>query len=87
VELMVSNIRPRARKLSAMRHPWAVRIRHGPEHISALLRDLRQILSEHGYRSVAQLRGSFNHRNTPQPGAFERHNYMKALTSYGVELD
>jgi dihydroorotate dehydrogenase (fumarate) len=64
----------------------AILVRHGPEHVAHLLDDLRNLMREHGYRSVSQLRGSFNHRNTPQPGAFERHNYMKALTSYGVDL-
>ncbi|MFO1093041.1 MAG: dihydroorotate dehydrogenase-like protein [Planctomycetaceae bacterium] len=64
----------------------AVLIRNGPEHVAHLLTELRTLLTEHGYRSVSQLRGSFNHRNTPHPGAFERHNYMKALVSYGVDL-
>lgn len=64
----------------------AVLIRNGPEHVATLLADLRTLLTEHGYRSVSQLRGSFNHKNTPEPGAFERHNYMKALTSYGCDL-
>lgn len=64
----------------------AVLIRHGPEHVAVLLKELRQLLDDHGYRAVSQLRGSFNHRNTPNPAAFERHNYMKALLSYHVEI-
>lgn len=62
-------------------------IRHGPEHIEHLLAQLRELLTEHGYRSVSQLRGSFNHKNTPDPGAFERHNYMKSLVSYVVDVN
>ncbi|MCA9175441.1 MAG: dihydroorotate dehydrogenase-like protein [Planctomycetales bacterium] len=61
-------------------------IRHGPEHVTKLLNDLRGLLEENGYKSVSQFRGSFNHRNTPDPRAFERHNYMKALTTYLTDL-
>ena len=64
----------------------AVIIRHGPEHVAKLLADLQDLLAEHGYTSVKQFRGSFNHRNTPDPSAFERLNYMKALTTYVVDL-
>ncbi|MCA9109509.1 MAG: dihydroorotate dehydrogenase-like protein [Planctomycetaceae bacterium] len=61
-------------------------VRHGPEHVAKLLADLQVLLAEHGYTSVDQFRGSFNHRNTPDPSAFERLNYMKALTTYVVDL-
>ncbi len=64
----------------------AVLIRLGPEHVRKLLDDLRALLVEHDYKSVDQFRGSFNHRNTPDPAAFERHNYMKALTGYIMNL-
>lgn len=64
----------------------AVIIRHGPEHVAKLLTDLQKLLTEHGYTSVKQFRGSFNHRNTPNPSAFERNNYMKALTTYVTHL-
>lgn len=64
----------------------AVLIRNGPEQVDKLLSDLRALLVEHEYRSVDQFRGSFNHRNTPDPAAFERHNYMKALTGYIMHL-
>jgi len=64
----------------------ATLIRNGPEYVSTLLEQLRSIMREHEYQSVDQLRGSFNHRNTPDPAAFERHNYMKALTSYMTDV-
>ncbi|MCA9081524.1 MAG: dihydroorotate dehydrogenase-like protein [Planctomycetaceae bacterium] len=60
-------------------------IRHGADYVVKLLDDLRKLLKEHGYRSVSQFRGSFNHQNTPSPSAFERSNYMKTLTNYVVD--
>ncbi|MCA9052444.1 MAG: dihydroorotate dehydrogenase-like protein [Planctomycetaceae bacterium] len=54
----------------------------GPDVIGLLLRELEDWLQEHGYRSVSQLRGSMSYVNCPNPGALERGNYMKALTSY-----
>ncbi len=65
----------------------AALIRNGPEYVTVLLDDLRGLLQEHGYLAVSQLRGSFNHRKVPNPGAFERHNYMKALTSFGENMN
>ena len=34
------------------------------------------------YESVEQLKGSMSQQNCPDPAAFERGNYMKALTCY-----
>jgi dihydroorotate dehydrogenase (fumarate) len=34
------------------------------------------------YASVAQMKGSLSQRACPDPEAFERANYMKALKSY-----
>ncbi len=65
----------------------AALIRHGPEHVGVLLEGLRELMNEHEYRAVSQFRGSFNHQNTPDPAAFERNNYMKALTSYVTDFD
>ena len=64
----------------------SVLLRHGPEHVQTLVTDLRRLLTEHGYRSVSQLRGSSNHHNSPNPAAFERRNYMQALTSYVADF-
>ena len=59
-----------------------VLLQRGPDVVASLVADLRTELEERGYRSVTQLKGSCNHRNTPDPAAFERNNYMKALTTY-----
>ncbi|MBX3145095.1 MAG: hypothetical protein KF813_15150, partial [Trueperaceae bacterium] len=55
---------------------------NGPEHAGALLRGVEEWLLEREYDSVDQLRGSLSQRNSPDPEAFERANYMKALVSY-----
>jgi dihydroorotate dehydrogenase (fumarate) len=39
-------------------------------------------MNEREYSSVKQLKGSLSQRACPDPAAFERSNYMKALKSY-----
>jgi dihydroorotate dehydrogenase (fumarate) len=39
-------------------------------------------LEEHGYGSVAELRGSLNLERCPDPAAYERANYMQLLQSW-----
>jgi dihydroorotate dehydrogenase (fumarate) len=54
----------------------------GPSHIGALVRGVQAWMSEREYVSVAQLKGSLSQQACPDPDAFERANYMKALKSY-----
>ena len=53
--------------------------------ISDLLASTTKWLEENEYASVEQLKGSMSQANCPQPAAFERGNYMKALTSFTSE--
>ena len=55
---------------------------HGPAHLGALVDGLREWLEARGYESVAQMRGSMSQRHVDDPSAFERANYIRALTSY-----
>ena len=55
---------------------------NGPGHISDLLLGLRTWLEEKEYVSVAQMKGSLSQRNSPDPAAFERANYVKTIRSY-----
>jgi len=55
---------------------------HGPEHVSTVLRELTDWLVEHEYRSVQQLKGSMSRQHCPDPNAYERANYLRALTSF-----
>lgn len=56
--------------------------KHGPDHVGTLLAGLRSWLEEKEYESVAQLRGSLSQVNAPDPGAFERANYIKTLINF-----
>ena len=55
---------------------------HGPSHLEGVLTFLRTWMQEREYASVAQLQGSMSYANVPNPGEFERANYMRALKSY-----
>ncbi len=57
-------------------------LKYGPGHMTDLVCDLERWLDENEYSSVSQLRGSLSQVNAPDPTAFERHNYMKALTTF-----
>lgn len=57
-------------------------LKYGPGHLTDMVCDLERWMEENEYESVAQLRGSLSQINAPDPTAFERHNYMKALTTY-----
>ena len=55
---------------------------HGPDHLRGVLDDLATWFTARDYHSVAQARGSVSQAAVPDPSAFERANYMRALTSY-----
>ncbi len=57
-------------------------LRHGSERLAELRRELTAWLEEHEYESLAQMRGSMNLRNCPDPQAYERANYMLMLQSW-----
>jgi dihydroorotate dehydrogenase (fumarate) len=57
-------------------------LRHGPAHASKLVSSVEKWMTEREYTSVEQMKGSLSQQACPDPAAFERTNYMKALTSY-----
>jgi dihydroorotate dehydrogenase (fumarate) len=59
-------------------------IRHGIPQIAIIERELESWLIEHEYESVNQLKGSLSQVKCPEPAAFERAQYMKALTGYAL---
>jgi dihydroorotate dehydrogenase (fumarate) len=59
-------------------------IRHGIPQIALIERELVDWLEEHEYESVSQLKGSLSQKNCAEPAAFERAQYMKALTSFAL---
>ena len=61
-------------------------LKKGPAHVGVLVRGVREWLAEREYSSVEQMKGSLSQQSCPDPDAFERANYMKALTSYTSEF-
>jgi len=57
-------------------------LKHGPEHVGTVLKDLQRWMESHEYDSVTQMKGSMSHKSVAEPAAFERANYMKVLQSY-----
>ena len=57
----------------------SVLLRRGIEHIRVIEREMREWMEEHEYESVEQLKGSMSQKNCPDPSAFERAQYMRAL--------
>jgi dihydroorotate dehydrogenase (fumarate) len=57
-------------------------LERGPAVVEELLDGLGAWIDENEYESVEQLRGSLSQAACPDPAAFERGNYMRALVSY-----
>ena len=62
-------------------------LRRGPEHLGTVLHDLDSWLGEHGYESVAQMRGAMSQQHIPNPVAFARANYAHLVTSFVSPYD
>jgi len=54
-------------------------MRHGVNHLRHVERELRNWMEEHEYESVAQMQGSMSQIKCPDPAAFERAQYMRAV--------
>lgn len=63
----------------------AALLRYGIEHLRRVEQNMRIWMEEHEYESVQQMQGSMSQKNSPDPSAFERAQYMKALQSYKPE--
>jgi dihydroorotate dehydrogenase (fumarate) len=61
-------------------------LKKGPGQFDTIRRGMAQWLEEHEYTSLSQARGSMNLARTPDPGAYERLNYMRLLLSYEDRL-
>jgi dihydroorotate dehydrogenase (fumarate) len=59
----------------------SVLMARGIDYIRTIEQELREWMEEHGYESIAQLKGSMSQRNCPDPSAFERAQYMRAVSS------
>jgi dihydroorotate dehydrogenase (fumarate) len=60
----------------------AALLQHGPEHLGKVLKEMEAWMTEHEYKSLEEMKGSMSHKSVAEPAAFERANYMKALSGY-----
>jgi dihydroorotate dehydrogenase (fumarate) len=59
-------------------------LQEGVSHLRFVEHELREWLEEHEYESVAQMQGSMSQLRCPDPSAFERAQYMRAVK--GIEF-
>ncbi|MFH0990813.1 MAG: dihydroorotate dehydrogenase-like protein [bacterium] len=57
-------------------------LKNGPKHLRSVLLEMEKWMQEKEYESVEQMKGSMSAASVPNPSAFERANYMKALNQY-----
>jgi dihydroorotate dehydrogenase (fumarate) len=60
-------------------HTCAAILKRGPAVMGEIRDRLARWLEEHEYNSLSEARGSMSQENCPEPAAFERANYMKAV--------
>ena len=63
----------------------SVLLREGINHIQCLEKDLLEWMKTHEYESVKQMQGTMSQLKCPNPSAFERAQYMKALQTYNPD--
>ena len=63
----------------------SVLLRQGVGMIGTIERQMKEWMDENEYESVAQMQGSMSQQNLADPAAYERAQYMKALTFYKME--
>jgi dihydroorotate dehydrogenase (fumarate) len=59
-------------------------LRHGIEHLSVVLAQMRDWLAEQDYHSLRMMRGCMSFRSVANPSAYERANYLKVLRSHAL---
>lgn len=64
----------------------SVLLRHGARQLTSIEKDLVTWMEDHEYESVEQLKGSLSQKNCDDPSAFERAQYMRAISTYPAHL-
>jgi len=59
-------------------------LRHGPGHLARVHQELRLWLQEHDVESLEEIRGCLSQQRCADPEAFERAQYIRALSSYSL---
>jgi dihydroorotate dehydrogenase (fumarate) len=57
-------------------------MRHGIQHIQRIEMEIGAWLASHNYKSLGELKGIMSQKNSPDPSAFERTQYVRGLSSY-----
>jgi dihydroorotate dehydrogenase (fumarate) len=57
-------------------------MRHGLQQLQVLKGEMCSWMEEHEYESVEQLKGSMSQQNCANPTAFERAQYMQAISNH-----
>jgi len=57
-------------------------LHNGPDHLSAIRRDLEAWMDENEWNSLAEMRGNMSIDKVPDPQAYVRSNYMRLLQSW-----
>lgn len=59
-------------------------LQHGPNHLRKVIVGVYEWMAEHEYTSVNELRGCMSYRKCPDPGGYERANYLRVLQTWQV---
>ncbi|WP_413161680.1 dihydroorotate dehydrogenase-like protein [Capilliphycus salinus ALCB114379] len=66
-------------------HVCSALLRHGIPYIKVMEEEIKHWMEEHEYESVKQMQGSMCQLHCEDKSAYERAQYMKAITSYQPE--
>ncbi|MBZ0285511.1 MAG: dihydroorotate dehydrogenase-like protein [Anaerolineae bacterium] len=61
-------------------------LKNGSSYLQTVENELRDWMAQHEYESVAQMRGALSQQHAEDPSAYERAQYMKALTYYKAAM-
>ncbi len=64
----------------------SVLMRHGIKQLTVIEREMREWLEKHEYESVTQLKGSLSQKKCEDPSAYERAQYMRAISTFPSEV-
>jgi dihydroorotate dehydrogenase (fumarate) len=59
-------------------------LKQGIDHVATVRQEMLNWMEEREYESVTQMRGSLAQKAVKNPGAYERGNYIKVLSSYAL---
>lgn len=62
-------------------------LRHGIPYLGTLEQEIRQWMEEHEYDTISLMQGSMSQQNCADESAYERAQYVKAISSYEPSFD